>query len=169
MAQHRDKPWFLTIANMTTEWFPSRDQAHAAERKAIREEGPLHNVRHTVYQRSMFVMPSACENGISAEQHAWIMAWFEKYPTWGGYAIDFGSRVLGVSEDTICKMVVVPLGTIPRLKTHEMKLIADRLLRGRYDAEPPIPLEYYGWWTPTVGQVSPRSPAPAGNAPAVPA
>ncbi len=45
LAQHRSvSPWFVKIANMTIERFETRREVEEAERKAIRDEKPLHNV-----------------------------------------------------------------------------------------------------------------------------
>jgi hypothetical protein len=43
--QHADdKPWWPQVASCTTEHFPSRAEAYAAEREAIRTERPRYNV-----------------------------------------------------------------------------------------------------------------------------
>jgi predicted GIY-YIG superfamily endonuclease len=44
---HRRKPWGSCIARRTEEWHESRQDALAAERRAIREEGPRHNTAST--------------------------------------------------------------------------------------------------------------------------
>lgn len=44
-AYHSD--WFKTISRVSIETFPTREAALLAERKAITEEGPLHNKHHT--------------------------------------------------------------------------------------------------------------------------
>ncbi len=51
-SQHADKPWFDEIANMTVERFPTRAEAEAAERAAIRAESPIHNIIHSCAQRT---------------------------------------------------------------------------------------------------------------------
>lgn len=44
LGQHKNNAhWFKSIANMTIETFPSREKALNAERRAIRNEYPLHN------------------------------------------------------------------------------------------------------------------------------
>lgn len=35
--------WFRKVSNITLEWFPTREAAECAERKAIAEEKPRHN------------------------------------------------------------------------------------------------------------------------------
>lgn len=46
-AQHRsDKPWWGDIRSMTVQPMPSREAALEAEREAIKDERPLHNVVH---------------------------------------------------------------------------------------------------------------------------
>jgi predicted GIY-YIG superfamily endonuclease len=50
MKQHkRDKPWWAGVANITVEHFPTRDEALAAEKRAIKEEGPLYNDQHNQF------------------------------------------------------------------------------------------------------------------------
>lgn len=45
LAEHRmGCAWYRQIAKIEIEWFNSRDEAMAAEAKAIREERPLHNI-----------------------------------------------------------------------------------------------------------------------------
>jgi predicted GIY-YIG superfamily endonuclease len=41
--EHMRKPWGSQIARRAEEWHPSREDAFAAERRAIWEEGPRHN------------------------------------------------------------------------------------------------------------------------------
>lgn len=46
-AQHSERsPFFAATARLDVERFPTRDAALAAERKAIKSEGPIHNVTH---------------------------------------------------------------------------------------------------------------------------
>ncbi|MFJ4473262.1 GIY-YIG nuclease family protein [Streptomyces sp. NPDC089424] len=53
-----DKPWWPDVARFGVTWFPSRDEALEAERKAILEEKPLHNVvwNGIPYNSSQFPM-----------------------------------------------------------------------------------------------------------------
>lgn len=47
MKNHaKGKPWWTQIANITVEHFATRQEALDAEKKAIREEKPLHNDQH---------------------------------------------------------------------------------------------------------------------------
>lgn len=47
LSQHNHKScWAHEIVNMTTEWLGSRPEALIAEKKAIKEEKPLHNIAH---------------------------------------------------------------------------------------------------------------------------
>ena len=46
VAHRRTKAWFDQIAKITVEHFPSRTEALAAERKAIKSEGPMYNRDH---------------------------------------------------------------------------------------------------------------------------
>lgn len=44
--QHRrNAPWFSRVARMDAEWHEDRGAALAAEKEAIRNEGPVHNIR----------------------------------------------------------------------------------------------------------------------------
>jgi predicted GIY-YIG superfamily endonuclease len=43
-AHERDKPWWPQVTEKALEWFDSRPLALAAERKAVQEESPVHNV-----------------------------------------------------------------------------------------------------------------------------
>ncbi|MFF2650558.1 GIY-YIG nuclease family protein [Streptomyces sp. NPDC058045] len=43
-AHERDKSWWPQVAAKTVEWFDTRPLALAAERYAVREESPVHNV-----------------------------------------------------------------------------------------------------------------------------
>jgi predicted DNA-binding transcriptional regulator AlpA/predicted GIY-YIG superfamily endonuclease len=44
LSQHRNKPWFAQIANVTVEKFATREEALAAEKRAIMDELPRFNV-----------------------------------------------------------------------------------------------------------------------------
>ena len=45
-AEHRrDKPWWSEVARRSATWYPSRKEALAVERLAIRDEGPKYNKR----------------------------------------------------------------------------------------------------------------------------
>lgn len=43
---HKGKLWWPEIASMTIEWFDTRAEAAALERRAIRNEAPQHNIIH---------------------------------------------------------------------------------------------------------------------------
>ncbi|WP_158813206.1 GIY-YIG nuclease family protein [Streptomyces rimosus] len=46
-SQHAvDKVWWPEVADLSLEWFDSKSEALAAERRAIRAESPRHNVVH---------------------------------------------------------------------------------------------------------------------------
>ncbi len=45
-AHSKDKPWWLDVAKVTVEHYPSREAVEAAEIAAIKAERPLHNVAH---------------------------------------------------------------------------------------------------------------------------
>lgn len=49
-SHRREKPWWLDIHHITVEHFATRAEALAAEAKAIRAEGPLHNDQHNEMQ-----------------------------------------------------------------------------------------------------------------------
>jgi predicted GIY-YIG superfamily endonuclease len=40
------KPWWPQVTRKTVEWYDDRETAESEERRAIREEDPLHNVQH---------------------------------------------------------------------------------------------------------------------------
>lgn len=44
LSQHRDKPWFDQIAEVTVQTHPSREEAVRAEAEAIRDERPVYNI-----------------------------------------------------------------------------------------------------------------------------
>lgn len=44
--QHAGQPWRDAVARQVIEWYPSRQAAEDAERKAIEAELPLHNIQH---------------------------------------------------------------------------------------------------------------------------
>lgn len=44
--QHRCSPWFVEIARIEIERFPTRDELDGAEKAAIKRERPLYNVTH---------------------------------------------------------------------------------------------------------------------------
>ncbi len=47
LAEHQGaSPWFRSIARVTIEWLPSREDAFVAEARAIRSERPKFNVTH---------------------------------------------------------------------------------------------------------------------------
>lgn len=43
-AAHKQSPWAYDIARIEMEWFDTRAEAEAAEREAIKTEGPAHNL-----------------------------------------------------------------------------------------------------------------------------
>ncbi|MEV1013740.1 GIY-YIG nuclease family protein [Micromonospora sp. NPDC049801] len=45
-SHRKGKPWWTQVANITIEPFETRQEALDAEKRAIREEGPLHNDQH---------------------------------------------------------------------------------------------------------------------------
>lgn len=47
LSTHRaSSAWAQSIAHVTMEWFETRDEALAAEKRAIETEGPKHNIAH---------------------------------------------------------------------------------------------------------------------------
>lgn len=59
LAQHRDhSAWFEAIAKVTVERFPTRAKAIAAEREAIRQERPKHNIHHSAEAKRKSVVSS---------------------------------------------------------------------------------------------------------------
>lgn len=65
LAQHRDNShWYRRIANMTTEWHPTRKAALDAERKAVRSENPECNImlRETQAEKAFRLKAEADES-----------------------------------------------------------------------------------------------------------
>jgi len=49
MAQHRqEKPWYEEVTRVDIEYYPSRAEAERAERFAIQQERPQHNIQHAI-------------------------------------------------------------------------------------------------------------------------
>lgn len=47
LVDHHDKkPWWRQVERMTVQWWPSREAVVAAERQAIIDEKPIHNIQH---------------------------------------------------------------------------------------------------------------------------
>lgn len=46
LAEHNSAPWFDAIASVTVEKFKTRKDALQAERQAIVQENPRHNIKH---------------------------------------------------------------------------------------------------------------------------
>lgn len=47
-AAHADQhAWWPNVKSFETKWFPSREEAAAEERRALREDSPLHNIHGT--------------------------------------------------------------------------------------------------------------------------
>ncbi len=48
-SKHRDdKDWWLDVARIDMEQYPSREALNAAEQRAIQNERPLHNIKHNL-------------------------------------------------------------------------------------------------------------------------
>jgi len=47
--EHRSRPWFHEVTRTTTTTFPNRHDARQAERQAIGEEHPVHNVHCRIF------------------------------------------------------------------------------------------------------------------------
>jgi hypothetical protein len=46
LSEHSSAPWFASITRVTVERFNTRDDALRAERQAIAQENPRHNIKH---------------------------------------------------------------------------------------------------------------------------
>lgn len=44
LTKHRRTAWWADVEEITVQWFDGREPAKAAERAAIRDEKPLHNL-----------------------------------------------------------------------------------------------------------------------------
>ena len=78
LTQHRlTAHWFRSIARIEIEWHESRELAEAAEREAIKQERPAHNVVHAGMPLALRVMLEKIgklhmvdENGIILPEYA---------------------------------------------------------------------------------------------------
>jgi hypothetical protein len=57
-SEAKQMPWWPEVSRQTVEWHPSREDAGAAERKAIRDECPRYNVRGVPFRLRQSVPPS---------------------------------------------------------------------------------------------------------------
>jgi hypothetical protein len=94
LAQHKDhSAWYKSIVNVTIQEFPSREEALAAERRAILEEQPAHNIRRpkpeTPINKISKLRGTAQE--ASREMLVWRIAEFNPV-----YTIDEVARALGI-------------------------------------------------------------------------
>lgn len=65
MAAHEaQKTWWADVRRTTVEWYPTRQEALAAEATAIRAERPVHNIQHAASA------PSGSRDAISARGRA---------------------------------------------------------------------------------------------------
>jgi hypothetical protein len=69
---HRGRAWWAEVADLSIEWHPSRKEAFAAERAAIKAERPRYNIAETPFH--LRVGEYYC-NGFTEEEAAkWIAA-----------------------------------------------------------------------------------------------
>ncbi|HZP53869.1 hypothetical protein [Actinocrinis sp.] len=82
-VEHRDtKPWWPQVAEHSIEWRTSLEQALRTEKRAIRDEWPLHNIAHQPRGDGPFVIPSYTANKIlSMVSRACLEVLGEKLPT----------------------------------------------------------------------------------------
>ncbi len=93
LGQHRHhSQWFETIKKVTIETFPTREEALEAERRSIRVEKPLHNVRHQVKE----IRPRSSRVQDSVDALTWNIVNFQ--PT---YSVVEVSTILGCSVHSI--------------------------------------------------------------------
>lgn len=69
MAQHSErKTWWTAVARSTVEWHPTREAALEAERIAIRDEKPLHNIQHARTSRKNPPTPTATDEEVEVPE-----------------------------------------------------------------------------------------------------
>lgn len=74
-TQHAaDKSWWPEVVHVSIEWHPARGLAEQAERDAIRNEQPRHNIRHAVTPEGQFALAvavTAAERARVLQEDAW--------------------------------------------------------------------------------------------------
>jgi predicted GIY-YIG superfamily endonuclease len=78
-SQHKEgAAWWELIRTITIEKFETREEALAAERKAIREEKPLHNIHH----QEVAVEVQDSEFAIMIRESAYVPNCFQNGTSW---------------------------------------------------------------------------------------
>lgn len=67
-ARKNAEGWWADVCVVHSEWYPSRAKAEAAEKQAIRREGPLHNVSHSTVPRRWRRLSSAYLHPMAREE-----------------------------------------------------------------------------------------------------
>ena len=138
-SQHRDQPWFMEMATMTTEWLSSREEAHAAERAAIRDEKPVHNKQRyggTVEAPEPVVpapepeLPLTFLSPLSTSERNALLTKLEIVPATGEVSFFDACRVLGVGKRRMLRLMILPDGVTCPLTTDELRELAHRLIEG---------------------------------------
>lgn len=147
LAQHRDgSPWYDQIAMVTVERFPTRGDAHAAERAAIRAEKPRHNhIRYTesvqrppgksVVGTPVSMLGSVAPSPPSQERERIIDALCcppAHFDTLEGIAACLGRKLDGIRP-----FVVLPCGADTLTTYSDLVVLADRACRGTLETEEP--------------------------------
>jgi len=99
LSQHRDTShWFEEIANVTIERFETREAALAAERKAITEENPLHNL----YRPRKEVVRLAAKKAAEESSKDLVRRMVQFNPM---YSVYEASEVLGVNVENVRALI----------------------------------------------------------------
>lgn len=68
---HRARAWWAEVADLTITWYPSKAEAFAAERAAIRTEHPQYNIAET----PLFRQVSGFKGHLTPDEHEhWVAA-----------------------------------------------------------------------------------------------
>ncbi|MET9729720.1 hypothetical protein ABZZ79_03335 [Streptomyces sp. NPDC006458] len=79
-ASHADQhAWWPSVASFEVTWFASREEAAAEERRALREDGPLHNLHGTPGWGAFLVKANADCQAYGNKAHR---EWDKDHPGW---------------------------------------------------------------------------------------
>jgi predicted GIY-YIG superfamily endonuclease len=88
---HRDKAWWRDVVRMTATWYPTRADVTEAERLAIIDEKPLHNIQHNRGMGAASAMEPGREKVESIVRSETFLGSFflsDERTQWQGYIAD---------------------------------------------------------------------------------